>query len=192
MSKTYVQEVARLHAAALAGDFLPSLGEPFLRVFYRAALESGMAFGFVDTVGKRVRGFVLGSLDTSSLFRQVVLRAAPELGRAALPALLKRPGLLLKVAETFLYPAREAEVRDKTELLVIAVEAEARSRGLGAALVQALNSAFRQHRARSYKVTVLQSNAGANRFYQRLGFQLCGQFRLYGKGWNIYSFRISD
>ena len=76
---------------------------------------------------------------------------------------------------------------EKAELVVIAVGAEARNRGSGHVLVQALETELRQVGVTSYKVTVLQSNSGANRFYQREGFELASKFDLYGKSWNLYT-----
>ena len=202
MQASHARRVAEIHASALPGDFLPSLGTGFLCVFYRAALESGAAFGFVQEAGGRVGGFVLGSADTGRLFHRVILRAALPLGWAALPAILRRPSLLARVAETFLYPQREASARgapaqevrvqeavaqEAAELVVIAVDSQLRGQGSGQALVRALDEAFLAQGVHSYKVTVLQSNPGANRFYQRLGFCLAGQFKLYGKRWNLYT-----
>jgi ribosomal protein S18 acetylase RimI-like enzyme len=187
MAVSHAGRVAQIHAAALPGDFLPSLGVRFLSTFYRAALESAAAFGFVQIQGDQASGFVLGSVDTSQLFRRVILRAAVPLAWAALPAVLRRPGLLARVAETFLYPQREASVPEKAELVVIAVDSQRRSQGSGQALVQALDEAFLAQGVQSYKVTVLQSNPGANRFYQRLGFCPAGEFQLYGKRWNLYT-----
>ncbi len=194
LTGSHVPAVARLHASALAGDFLPSLGEPFLRTFYRSTLKSDLAFGFVqmEETGE-LAGFVLGSLNTSAIFRKIIRRNALRLGLSALPAVLRKPNLLLKVAETFFYPSREgATALQPAELLVIAVCAAQRSHGLGTGLVQALNHEFNQRGVNSYKVTVLQENQRANAFYQRLGFSLCGQFVLYGKGWNVYQTAISD
>lgn len=188
----HLPAVAHLHAGALAGDFLPSLGEPFLRTFYQAALRLGLAFGFVVEGEGELYGFVLGSADTSALFRKTVLSAGPALAWAALPAVLRRPGLLLKVAETFLYPSREAAVPQPAELLVIAVSEERRGQRIGEALVSALSQAFCERGIPAYKVTVLQQNAGANRFYQRLGFRLAGSFNLYRRGWNLYLYSTGE
>lgn len=189
----HAEAVARLHAGALAGDFLPSLGPAFLSVFYRTALERGQLFGFVQLEAGQVAGFVAASLATSRLFRSVLGGAALQLGWAALPAVLRRPGLLLKAAETVLYPAREAQASVvEAELLVIAVAAEKRGCGIGEALVRSLNAAFRAQGVPVYKVTVLETNPGANRFYRRLGFQLSGTFRMYGKGWNLYTFPLAE
>jgi ribosomal protein S18 acetylase RimI-like enzyme len=187
MQASHARRVAEIHAAALPGEFLPSLGVGFLCVFYQAALESGAAFGFVQEADGQVGGFVLGSADTSQLFRRVILRAALPLGWAALPAVLRRPALLARVAETFLYPQREAAAHAAAELVVIAVDSQLRGQGSGQILVWALEEAFLAQGVHSYKVTVLQSNPGANRFYQRLGFYPAGEFKLYGKLWNLYT-----
>jgi ribosomal protein S18 acetylase RimI-like enzyme len=189
LREKHLGRVAHLHAAALAGDFLPSLGEPFLRAFYRAGLSQGLVSGYVWTEGGQPAGFVACSRDTSTLFRRILRTAAFKLARAGLPAMLRRPRLFLKAAETFLYPRREGAggaAAIPAELLVIAVDERLRGRGVGEALVRALESDFCQAGITTYKVTVLQANAGANRFYQRLGFHLAGNFRLYGKDWNIY------
>lgn len=189
----HVEAAARLHASALAGDFLPSLGPAFLSVFYRTALARNQLFGFVQVEAGQVEGFVAASPDTSRLFRSVLAGASLNLAWAALPAVLRKPGLLLKVAETFLYPRREAQAGTaEAELLVIAVEAEKRGCGIGEALVQALNEAFRAQNVPVYKVTVLETNPGANRFYRRLGFRPSGAFRLYGKAWNLYTYPLDE
>jgi len=186
MQRSHAEAVARIHAQALDGDFLPSLGINFLRVFYESALDQGAGFGFVD-LEKKPCGFVFGSADTRSLFKRVMLSRMLALGLAALPALLRRPLLLRNVAETFLYPSKEGQSPYQAELVVIAVDTTHRGRHIGESLVGELNRVFREQGVRAYKVTVLQSNQGANRFYQRLGFQLSFEFALYGGQWNLYT-----
>jgi ribosomal protein S18 acetylase RimI-like enzyme len=186
----HIAAAAHIHAEALAGDFLPSLGEPFLSRFYKTVLNEGLGFGFVQLEEAGINGFVIGSVDTSSLFRKAVLSAGIRMGMDALPAILRRPALLLKVLETFLYPGRESFVVERAELLVIAVAANQRGKSVGRELVQALNDEFRKQGVQSYKVTVLNSNDSANRFYQHLGFHRAGRFKLYQKSWNLYTYTL--
>lgn len=187
----HLEAIAHLHANSLAGDFLPSLGVPFLHAFYRTALQSGTIFGYVDQEDLQVVGFVLASPETSALFRKAILGpGALRIAWAAIPSLLRQPQLLLKVAETFLYPGREGFAQERAELLVIAVRPDRRGQGVGKDLVNAMNAVFRERGIQSYKVTVLQSNQQANYFYQRLGFRLSGEFRLYRREWNLYTYRL--
>ena len=179
--------VAEIHAQALAGDFLPSLGVSFLSELYRGILGMRLGFGYVAVSAGQVAGFVLGSDDTSALFRTVMLRRAVPLGLRMVPAVVRHPGLLRKIIETFTYPQQEGSVAVAAELVVIAVDARLRSKGVGAQLCDALDDDFRRRGIKQYKVTVNQSNDGANRFYLRQGFRLADSFRLYGRGWNLYT-----
>jgi len=183
----HARRIAEIHASALAGDFLPSLGVPFLSELYRGILGLGLGFGFISLAGEDVGGFVIASEDTSTLFHTVMLRRAAPLALRLLPAVLRRPALVRNIVETFTYPEQENAVPVKAELLVIAVDAVRRSQGIGAALGAALDAEFRRRAILDYKVTVNQSNSGASRFYVRQGFVLAHSFRLYGRACNLYT-----
>jgi ribosomal protein S18 acetylase RimI-like enzyme len=187
MTLGHTQRMAEIHAQALAGDFLPSLGVGFLAELYRGILGLGLGFGFVAGDGKDIGGFVIASEDTSRLFRSVLMRRSIPLGLRLVPALARRPMLLRNIIETFTYPEHEGALPIPAELVVIAVDATRRGQGAGAALCAALDAEFRRRSIRRYKVTVNQSNDGANRFYVRQGFELAYSFRLYGRGWNLYT-----
>ena len=190
MQREHAARTAELHCAALAGDFLPSLGKSFLTVFYQGVFDLGVGFGFVVIEEGQPVGFVLGSADTGLLFKRVMMSRAVSLGLRAIPALLRKPMLIANVLETFLYPSKEDAVPVKAELVVIGFESAFRGKGLGKQLVKALNDAFRTQGIQSYKVTVLQSNQGANKFYRTLGFQPVLEFELYRKKWNLYTYTI--
>lgn len=190
MQRNHAARVAEIHCAALAGDFLPSLGKGFLSIFYEGVFDLGVGFGFVTIEDDRPIGFVLGSADTRTLFKQVMMSRAIPMGLRVAAALLRKPVLLSNVIETFLYPSKEGEVAEKAELVVIGFDAPYRGRGLGGQLVSALNDAFRAQGVQSYKVTVLQSNQGANNFYRMLGFQPVLEFELYRKKWNLLTYTI--
>lgn len=212
LNELHVPEVARIHCQALAGDFLPSLGERFLRIFYHKVLDNNLGFGFVayETEAKgsttqylpNVQGFILGSYDTSVLFRNVIKTSVFSLCFSALPAIFRHPKLIFNALETFFYPSKEGDIVEKAELLVIAIDQNYRGIGLGKRLVQALNQAFltgtmkessqegNPKKISSYKVTVLERNQNANAFYQALGFTRASQFRLYGLNWNVYTYSL--
>jgi len=183
----HAPRIAAIHAAALAGDFLPSLGAGFLTELYRGILGQGLGFGFVGMEGSAVAGFVIASEDTSALFRTVMRSRFVPLGLRLVPAVVRRPRLIGNIIETFTYPEQEGAVPVPAELVVIAVDASLRSKGMGAALCMALDDTFRQRGITRYKVTVNQSNEGANRFYRRQGFELAYSFTLYKRGWNLYT-----
>jgi ribosomal protein S18 acetylase RimI-like enzyme len=190
MQREHAAQVAKIHCIALAGDFLPSLGIGFLTEFYRAALDLGVGWGFVAIEADQLVGFILGSADTSVLFKRVLAARTLPLGLKVLAALMRNPTLIGKVLETFLYPSKEDDIPEKAELVVIGLDPQHRRQGLGKQLVHTLNKTFSDQGVKSYKVTVLQSNQGANSFYQSLGFKYGIEFQLYQKKWNLYTYSI--
>jgi ribosomal protein S18 acetylase RimI-like enzyme len=182
----YAAAVAALHRESLVGDFLPSLGQPFLQTLYRGMLELALAWGWVALEAGEVVGFVVATADSRRFFGDLVKRRALSLSWALVPALLRRPRLIVPTLETFLYPSREGDRLTPAELLVIAVGAEQRSAGIGAGLVRRLDVSMASRGIASYKVTVRGGNDGANRFYSRLGFELVGSFPMYRQPWNVY------
>jgi GNAT superfamily N-acetyltransferase len=192
MSREHVSAVADLHAQALSGDFLPSLGTPFLRVLYGGILDLDLGRGYVALDDRGVCGFVLGTFDSGALFKRLLWARGLRFGTAAIGAVLRRPRLLARLAETFLYPQKEQKLRVLPELMVIAVADGYRGQGIGGQLVQRLNDAFGQRGVTGYKVTVHQDKEESNRFYMRLGFEYRYTFQLYGKGWNLYTLDIPE
>jgi ribosomal protein S18 acetylase RimI-like enzyme len=181
-----VPAVVQLHTKALNGDFLPSLGPAFLTVLYRSIIELNLGFCFVSLDNaEEVSGFVVGTYDSRQLFRTLVTRRLFRFTAEVAAALIRKPRLLSSVFETFLYPSKEGANVPAAELLVIAVRAPDRNKGVGAALVRRLDETMRRHGIDSYKVTVLASNEVAIEFYRRLGFVIKGQFQMYRKPWNI-------
>jgi ribosomal protein S18 acetylase RimI-like enzyme len=182
----HIPSVAKLHASALAGDLLPSLGEDFLQEFYTAALSTSVFFGYVYLEDHIIAGFTCGSSDTSALFRSVISDASWRLFRSAFPALIHHPDLVFQAIETLYYPKRTLIPAEKAELLVISVQANLRNRGIGKSLVQVLENTFIEKGIHAYKVTVLQSHEQANQFYLRNGYKVEGVFRLHQREWNLY------
>ena len=191
MQPEHAPVVVKLHAQALSGDFLPNLGTPFLRVLYAGILDLNLGLGFVALDSDRVCGFVLGTFDSGTLFRRLLLARGLRFAFAALRPTLRRPALLPRFAETLLYPGKEGEVHVDAELMVIAVADGYRGQGIGSQLVGRLNQAFAERGVAEYKVTVHQDKPDSNRFYQQLGFQHRHTFTLYGKGWNLYTYHLS-
>ena len=187
---TDVADIAKIHSESLPGDLLTLLGEPFLRRLYVAMMKSGWVFGFVAELNERIDGFVVGTTQTSGMFRSVLRTAAPGLVIAALPRVLSRPTLAWKLAQAVIYPSRVPGVAEDAELLVIAVRPEHRGERLGAELVEALNREFVRRGIDSYKLTVYDANERAASFYERLRFDRRGNFTLFGRLWQLYTYDL--
>ena len=100
-----------------------------------------------------------------SLFRIALVATAPA-----------SPGEIVAFAcATLLRVPNAADAENLCQLDSMAVRPDARRRGIGAALLQALLAWAAQNGARHFSLEVRASNGAAIALYQRLGFQVEGR-----------------
>jgi glycosyltransferase involved in cell wall biosynthesis/ribosomal protein S18 acetylase RimI-like enzyme len=174
--------MARLHADGMPGAFLPTLGQRFLARLYQALATDPQAVALVAEGPDGVVGFAAGVVSVGGFYRRFAGRHGPAAAVAAAPRLV-RPAVLASLLETVRYPARAATpevVRlPDAELLAIAVDPAARAGGTGRALADGVLDGLGARGAGQVKVVVGAANGGANRFYERVGFQPAGQLSVH-------------
>jgi glycosyltransferase involved in cell wall biosynthesis/ribosomal protein S18 acetylase RimI-like enzyme len=174
--------MARLHAVGMPGAFLPTLGHRFLARLYQALAADPQAVALVAEAPRGVVGFAAGVVSVGGFYRRFAGRHGPAAALAAAPRLV-RPAVLRSLLETVRYPAQAATpvvVRlPDAELLAIAVAPEARTGGTGRALAEGVLDGLGARGAGQVKVVVGAANGGANRFYERVGFQPAGQLSVH-------------
>lgn len=200
----HAPDTARLHIAGQPGAFLTSLGPAVLAVFYSSLPRSPYGYGFTATEREQILGFVSATTSVGQLFVELGTR---RIGRF-LPPLLARfarqPKLMLRSIETLFYPmvaarqdAREGshhidDTCSTAELLSIMVEPDARGKGVGTLLMDALVAESRRRHIGALDVTVDQTNVGARRFYERNGFVYGRDFTLYGRPMCQYRLELKE
>ena len=127
--------------------------------------------------------FVAGCADVRACYRSVVLRGFVPLSFQVFLA-LRSPAVWRKLPAVMLYPFRRNESPAKApprhisaELLAIAVDEEARGKGLGKMLVHAFERGLAEWEVGEYRVTTNTQEIASNHFYRRLGFEACGTLR---------------
>jgi glycosyltransferase involved in cell wall biosynthesis/predicted GNAT family N-acyltransferase len=172
-----VASLARLHRLSMPEAFLPTLGDPFLRQLYRAAVADPEA---VTVVAER-RGRVVGFAAAVPSIRRFYLRFLRTRGIAAAlvaaPRLLRRD-VVRRVWETARYPSGSPALPD-AELLSIAVAPEVRTGGIGGSLARRSLDELAARGVGKVKVVVGAENEPANRFYERIGFEPVDRIRLH-------------
>jgi len=190
LKQEHFQAIAQIHAEALKGEFLPSLGISFLEIYYQSILKDPSVIGFVYLEDDTPAGFIIGCLDTAKMFRKTIQNSGLRLGLSAMPSIIKKPHIVRNIFDTFSYPEKEGKVSEKSELLVIAISNKNRRKGHGRELVRQLNNTFYDLGVCSYKVSVSQSHQEANIFYRQLGFERVATFNLFNKDWYIYIYNL--
>lgn len=190
LEKKYAADIAAIHIRSLFGDFLPSLGRPFLTELYKSILELNLGFGFVSQDKKTIQGFVLATTDMQKMLKTVFIKKAFILGVRILPAVIKNPSIITKIFETLTYSDKESKANSKAELIVIAVDSKFRNQNIGSNLLLTLDKEFVKRGVKEYKVTVNSNNLDAIKFYKRQGFKFAYRFFLYGREWSLLTKKL--
>jgi len=178
--------LAALHAETLPGDvsdFTP-LGARVVRRFYANAIARGVALVWVAPGSDgTLEGFVMSTRDIAALFPRALLAGPGDILRFVLianPFGLARAALAKLTSGT-------AAVAAVPELVYLAVASRARGRGLGTALIAAVDRGFRADGIDVYELNVHATNATAVKLYLGSGFEIA---RRYAKsGHEMYAMR---
>lgn len=164
MTRADLRDVVSVHRAAFPNFFLSFLGPAFLRVFYGFVASEGIAL--VAVVDGRIAGFVAGVHDSRSFYRRLLRRRFVQVALALVPATLRRPSTIVRVARRARQRTADGPIHAGAELMSLAVDPEKRQQGIGRALIEA----FAARAGSLWLTTDAEDNDAVIRFYENLGF----------------------
>lgn len=182
------------HIDSLEDSIVGALGPRYVRAFYRYLSRSPKEILVVRRSGDaRIAAAAVVTLDPSSLTRRLawhtpLLRCA--LLRAAPFAARWRSGLRSGAGSA---PGAPEHVdAGRPEMILVYTAREARGRGLGTALVEAVERELRSRRVTEYQVrTVLAPSNRALAFYRARGFEPAGESTQWGRRFQVFVRRIA-
>ena len=181
----FLKQAAQLHYESLSyRSFITSFGENFLYQLYKGILQTHIGFFACAIQDNQLKGFILGCFNSSKLILVVVKRLYIFFP-LIISRIIKNPALMIKLYETLRYTNRSDE-RIRSELLVIAVKENYRSRGIGTFLLKLLEDEFKKYEIVIYKVTVHKDMHRSNDFYVKTGMKFLKTFYLSNLHWNVY------
>jgi glycosyltransferase involved in cell wall biosynthesis/ribosomal protein S18 acetylase RimI-like enzyme len=175
---TDAEAMARIHREALPTAFLPSLGLSFLKRLYRSLAQDRDGVALVAENGQGIVGFATGVSSVKGFYRRFFLRHGVPASVSVVPRLMKRPRLMAQAVETARYPGG-VDGLPEPELLSIAIRPGWAARGAGRKLAEGILRGLARTGAEQVKVVVAAENEGANRFYERVGFELGAQINVH-------------
>lgn len=185
-----VINLAKIHLLEFNSDFLPSLGQRFLRLLYSDLLQNKNVYVWVEDSDNNVQGFIVGSKDFNSVFKNIIIKNFIKYVFILIPQILRNPKLVKNIIETLFYLKKEGINTPKAELVVIAILKKYQRRGLGRNLILALEKDFMSQKIKSYKVSMNAKNLTANSFYLSLGFTRNHDFFIYNERMCLFIKRI--
>ncbi|MEW5941369.1 MAG: GNAT family N-acetyltransferase [Chloroflexota bacterium] len=188
-----VDEVARIHAASFTGFFLTALGAPFLREFYRFALQDPGTIAFVIGEEHRPLGFVMGAVHPANFYRRVFARGWLRFALATIMPVLRNPFVVFRILRRFSAVRQSNFEFEEALLMSIAVRPDMQKHGLGTRLVKAFLAEARRRGKRAVSLTTdRDGNDDVNRFYVHAGFDLSYSYATAeGRQMNWYMIRLA-
>lgn len=185
-----VEDAARLHEQAFPAFFLSSLGQPFLRQFYRGFLGDPTAVTAVARDGYgTILGTVVGTTEPAGYFARLLRqRLLGFLGASALAA-LRRPRAVPRLLRAVRYRGSTGKPLAGALLSSICVSPAAQGSGVGRHLVAAWERRAAELGARTAHLsTDALDNDLVNAFYLRCGWETHSAYITpEGRTMNIYT-----
>lgn len=178
-----INQIARIHKEELSG-FLPELGLPFLRKFYRASLELPIIFTIVEKKNGQILGFVTGIETAKGLYFKIISQDIIGFGILFFKFFISHPGQLLKFINILTYPGFSTNT---PELLTIAVSKKHQGRGVGKSLFCALREEFKNRKINKFKISVYDKLPAVG-FYKKIGCKQVKTFDFLGEKMSYFSF----
>lgn len=191
VENSLLKQAAHLHFDALSyRSFITLFGEDFLYQLYKGIIGNHFGFIICCLTETQLRGFILASFDNTKLlsviFKQIHIFAA-----MILPKIIRKPSLIWKLYQMIKYNGK-SDIGTKAELVVIAVDRDFRSKGIGSKLIDILDKEYQKHNISQYRTTVHRDMADSNKFYLRNGMNLVKTFVMFDVHWNVYIKNISS
>lgn len=171
-----IDAICELHQREIP-TLLAKLGKPFLQTYYKTAIQDPdvIAISALDPNG-RVIGWAIGSTHPAELTLNLRANTFWFLSNLFW-SILRDPSLIIELAGQ-IRPNPINQLSDRQiELTYIGVHPEARSKGVGAALLTQFLDRTGVFGARSVLLSVEVENQTALRFYQKHGFRSIQTFR---------------
>lgn len=185
---TDVAAIVETHLQSFPGFFLTFLGRDFLTLLYGQLLIDPVGVVVMADRSGVADGFAAGVLQQTGFYGRLARQHKWSFARAALAGALRRPAIIPRLLRALKRPAETQQAAAEACLMSIAVRREAAGQAIGQQLVEAFCAELAARGAPAVCLTTDRDhNDSANRFYQRLGFQLRSTFVTpEGRGMNEY------
>jgi ribosomal protein S18 acetylase RimI-like enzyme len=179
LAHTDVHSAAALHARAFDRHFLSSVGERFLREFYRGFVTDPDAVTRVtrDDAG-RIVGVVVGTVAPDRSFRRLLRTRGLQLALAGVGAVVRRPSKAVRLIRGMAYRG-STPVSAATGALLssICVDPRTEHAGHGRTLIEDWWSDVQERGVvNAYLTTDADDNERVIRFYENAGWILLGDY----------------
>lgn len=188
--KVIVDKIAEIHLKTFEDFFLTFMGRGFLRQMYRSYCDHNKSGIIVAIENERVVGFLAYSEDLSALYKHMLKSRLIPFAWYSMGAFFRKPATFMRIVRAFLKPSESRRSEAYVELASIGVDPEAKGKGVGSLLINALKKRtdFDKFEYITLETDAVDNDA-ANRFYVKNGFEATRQFQTH-EGRSMIEYRF--
>lgn len=184
-----IDDVVKIHLATFKGFFLTFMGQGFLKKMYLSYTQHKDSDLYVAMENDDVIGFLASSNDMSGLYKYMIKHHILGFAWYSGFAFLKKPKVFMRLVRAFLKPGESKRDEKYVELASIGVHPDAKAKGVGSALINALKNDVN---FLEFDYITLETDAVnneiANKFYVKNGFCVAREFET-REGRKMYEYR---
>lgn len=169
--------LANLHLKAFPNFFLTTLGEQFLKTFYKSILDSPKGFGVALFEDDRLLGFAIGTEQTEGFYRNLVLQNGLSLFISSLNSFIHYPIKALRIIKNLTSGNKAYQLNGGGWLLSICTNPEHWGKGVSKTVLEKFEEeAKKRNLEKIWLTTDFLNNERANSFYLKTNYQLFTTF----------------
>lgn len=177
------KKISKVHTKAFEGFFLTSLGDDFLKTYYKSCLgiKETIAFGIFND-NQNLVGFATGTVISKGYHKKVFFRNLIGFLKSLLKPLIGNPKVFIRLLKNYDKVNHLNDDAMYAELLSIGVLPEYNGKGLGGELLLHFENEVRSRGALKVALTTdFYNNEKAIGFYRKLGYTIFYEFIAYPK-----------
>jgi ribosomal protein S18 acetylase RimI-like enzyme len=173
--------ITQIHLQSFNKFFLSSLGERFLKIFYKTCIKNPESIAVVCCTPEReMAGFAVGTLNSKGYYKRLLIKNLSVFGPEAVKLLFTKPKALLRLALNLTKTKENEDSANMAELLSIAILPELRGAGIGKLLIIAFEAKLKEKSCEAVSLTTdFYDNEDVIKFYQKCGYVIKNEFTTY-------------
>lgn len=193
-SLEYVNEIVDIHMQAFPGFFLTFLGEGFLKQLYKGFITHNGSNIIGTLKNGKIIGFLAYSENISQLYKYLLKKSISQFVFYSLKAFIKKPKIMFRLLRALTYSKISKRGEAYIEISSIGVLPEAKNKGVGTMLINALKETVDDGKYKYIKLETDKLNNGyANAFYIKNGFEIKDSYLTHeGRQMNEYYYYLKS
>ena len=175
-----LSDIVSIHMHAFEGFFLTTLGNSFLKTYYKSVLktkDSILAGAYID---QKLVGFGVGASLAKGYNKRLVRTSLFPFLWEGVKLLFYKPKAIVQLKNNFRKTGEQKDDGRYAELYSIAVEPDVGIRGIGSANIHFFECEAKSQRANRVSLTTdLYENKNVLAFYKKNGYEVYYEFMAY-------------